>query len=59
MISLCRVFLVVPQDFQNQTLSGQEAEAKQAHSSVDQNEDRQQDQVNVVCLCTLLYNGRL
>merc|ERR1739845_9339 len=38
---------VVPQDFQDQTLSRQEAEAKQAHPAVDQNEDRQQDQVQL------------
>ncbi|KAK6299094.1 hypothetical protein J4Q44_G00306040, partial [Coregonus suidteri] len=36
---------VVPQDFQDQTLSRQEAETEQAHPTVDQNEDRQQDQV--------------
>ncbi|KAF3694085.1 hypothetical protein EXN66_Car009761 [Channa argus] len=36
---------VVPQDFQDQALPRQEAEAEQADSSVDQNENRQQDQV--------------
>lgn len=39
---------VVPQDFQDQTLSRQEAEAEQANSTVDQNEDWQQDQVCVL-----------
>merc|ERR1712212_332025 len=38
---------VVPQDFQDQALSRQEAEAKQAHPAVDQNEDWQQDQVQL------------
>lgn len=38
--------LVVPQDFPDQALPRQEAETEQAHSSVDQNEDWQQDQVS-------------
>ncbi|KAM7389207.1 hypothetical protein PAMP_023199 [Pampus punctatissimus] len=37
----------VPQDFQDQTLPRQEAETEQADSSVDQNEDWQQDQVQL------------
>lgn len=37
---------VVPQDVQDQALPGQEAETEPADSSVDQNEDRQQDQVS-------------
>lgn len=40
------MFAVVPQDFQDQALPRQEAETKQAHSSVDQNEDWKQDQVS-------------
>lgn len=52
------LFPVVPQDFQDQALPRQEAEAEQAHSSVDQNEDWQQDQVCLECLdlmyCALL-----
>lgn len=50
MIVLIRCLLrlpVVPQDFQNQALPRQEAETEQADSSVDQNEDRQQDQVSL------------
>lgn len=39
-------FLVVPQDVQDQALPCKEAEAEQADSPVDQNEDRQQDQVS-------------
>lgn len=38
---------VVPQDFQNQAFPRQEAETEQADSSVDPNEDRQQDQVSL------------
>ncbi|XP_073342860.1 large ribosomal subunit protein eL39 isoform X1 [Pagrus major] len=38
---------VVPQDFQDQALPRQEAEAEQAHSSVDQDENWQQDQVQL------------
>merc|ERR1711980_61076 len=38
---------VVPQNLQDQALPRQEAETKQAHSSVDQNEDWQQDQIQL------------
>lgn len=39
-------FSVVPQDVQDQALPRQEAETEQADPPVDQNEDRQQDQVS-------------
>lgn len=39
-------FSVVPQDVQDQALPRQEAETEQANPPVDQNEDRQQDQVS-------------
>lgn len=51
----CGLFVsaVVPQDFQDQALPRQEAETEQADSSVDQNEDRQQDQVSLgISVCT-------
>merc|ERR1712131_472386 len=38
---------VVPQDLQDQTLPRKEAEAEQANSSVDQDENWQQDQVQL------------
>lgn len=40
------LFPVVPQDVQDQALPCKEAEAEQADSPVDKNEDRQQDQVS-------------
>lgn len=43
---MCLWSLVVPQDFPDQALPRQEAETEQAHSSVDQNENWQQDQVS-------------
>lgn len=47
------MFLVVPQDFQDQALPRQEAETEQAHSSVDQDENWQQDQVSLFVLCII------
>lgn len=47
----CFCSSVVPQNLQNQALSREEAEAEQANSSVDQNENRQQDQVNFWVYC--------
>lgn len=42
---------VVPQDVQDQALPRQEAETEQADPPVDQNEDRQQDQVRPQYSC--------
>lgn len=36
---------VIPQNFQDQAISRQEAEAEPAHPTVDPHENRQQDQV--------------
>ncbi|KAG5844097.1 hypothetical protein ANANG_G00157870, partial [Anguilla anguilla] len=38
---------VIPQDFPNQALLGEKAEAKQTNSAVDPHENRQQDQVQL------------
>ena len=40
------LFTVVPQDFQDKALPREEAEAEQADPAVDQDENRQQDQVS-------------